>query len=115
MHLIGADTPCPTPHRGVGGAWGGEWLVLLHGLASQAHIWDLVAPLLIDSFRVIAIDQRGHGLSDKPDSGYDWATVTADLDAILNALNASPIGRCWPAIRGAATSPCNMPSIIPIA
>lgn len=67
--------------------WGGngEWLVFLHGLASQAHIFDLVAPLLTDSFRVIAIDQRGHGLSDKPDSGYDWATVTNDLDAILNA------------------------------
>ncbi len=67
--------------------WGGqgEWLVGLHGLASQAHIWDLVAPRLIDSFRFLAIDQRGHGLSDKPDSGYDWATITADLDAILKA------------------------------
>jgi pimeloyl-ACP methyl ester carboxylesterase len=67
--------------------WGGtgEWLVFLHGLASQAHMFDLVAPLLTDSFRVLAIDQRGHGLSDKPDSGYDWATVTNDLDAILDA------------------------------
>ena len=64
---------------------GGQWLVLLHGLASQAHIWDLVAPRLTDSFRVIAIDQRGHGLSDKPDHGYDWATITSDLDAILRA------------------------------
>ena len=67
----------------------GEWIVCLHGLASQAHIWDLLAPHLTDSFRVIAIDQRGHGLSDKPDSGYDWATVTSDLDAILSALDAS--------------------------
>jgi pimeloyl-ACP methyl ester carboxylesterase len=67
--------------------WGGAGkpLVLLHGLASQAHIWDLVAPQLIDSFRVVAIDQRGHGLSDKPDSGYDFAAVTSDLDAILDA------------------------------
>jgi pimeloyl-ACP methyl ester carboxylesterase len=71
--------------------WGGhgDWIVCLHGLASQAHIWDLVAPRLSDSFRVIAIDQRGHGLSDKPDSGYDFATITSDLDAILNVLNAS--------------------------
>src|SRR5512136_2917060 len=71
--------------------WGGsgEWLILLHGLASQAHIWDLVAPRLRDSFRVIAIDQRGHGLSDKPDTGYDFATIAGDLDAILKALNAS--------------------------
>jgi pimeloyl-ACP methyl ester carboxylesterase len=68
--------------------WGGhgDWIVLLHGLASQAHIWDLVAPRLTDPFRVIAIDQRGHGLSDKPDSGYDFSTITSDLDAILKAL-----------------------------
>jgi pimeloyl-ACP methyl ester carboxylesterase len=74
--------------------WGGrgEWLVLLHGLASQAHMFDLVAPQLTDSFRVIAVDQRGHGLSDKPDSGYDWATVTSDLDAILRAQQ---IDRAW--------------------
>lgn len=80
--------------------WGGsgEWLVLLHGLASQAHIWDLVAPHLTDSFRVVAIDQRGHGLSDKPDSGYDWATIASDLDAILNALKinrAVLAGHSW--------------------
>ena len=80
--------------------WGGQgqWLVLLHGLASQAHIWDLVAPGLTDSFRVIAIDQRGHGLSDKPDNGYDFATITADLDATLDALNiaqAMMAGHSW--------------------
>ncbi len=71
--------------------WGGhgEWIVCLHGLASQAHIWDLVAPRLSDAFHVIAIDQRGHGLSDKPDTGYDFATITADLDAILKALHTS--------------------------
>jgi pimeloyl-ACP methyl ester carboxylesterase len=80
--------------------WGGqgEWLVCLHGLASQAHIWDLVAPRLTDAFRVIAIDQRGHGLSDKPDSGYDWTTVSSDLDAILDALKidrAVLAGHSW--------------------
>ena len=80
--------------------WGGhgDWLVLLHGLASQAHIWDLLAPHLIDSFRVVALDQRGHGLSDKPDSGYDFAAIIADLDAVLDALaieRAVLIGHSW--------------------
>ena len=53
---------------------------------------------MTDSFRVIAIDQRGHGLSDKPDSGYDWATITSDLDAILKALKidrAVLAGHSW--------------------
>jgi pimeloyl-ACP methyl ester carboxylesterase len=80
--------------------WGGrgERLVCLHGLASQAHIWDLVAPHLTETFHVSGIDQRGHGLSEKPDNGYNFATVTSDLDAILKALRidqAVLAGHSW--------------------
>ena len=58
--------------------WGGSGqpLVLLHGLASTCRIWDLVAPILAEDFSVVALDQRGHGLSDKPDHGYDFASVS---------------------------------------
>ncbi len=76
----------------------GEWLILLHGLASQAHIWDLLAPRLSDTFRVVAIDQRGHGLSGKPDNGYDFATIISDLDTLLKALKidrALLAGHSW--------------------
>jgi len=68
--------------------WGGNGqpLLLLHGLASNARIWDLTAPLLTGGFRVVALDQRGHGLSDKPDGGYDFASVTGDLAAFVQAL-----------------------------
>ena len=61
--------------------WGGSGqpLVLLHGLASTCRIWDLVAPILSEDFAVVALDQRGHGWSDKPESGYDFATVVDDL------------------------------------
>ena len=43
--------------------WGGSGrsLVLLHGLASTCHIWDLVAPILSQDYSVVALDQRGHG------------------------------------------------------
>jgi pimeloyl-ACP methyl ester carboxylesterase len=80
--------------------WGGSGppLVLLHGLASQAHIWDLVAPHLAETVRVLAIDQRGHGRSDKPAEGYDFATITADLDAILGVLGIGQVmlvGHSW--------------------
>jgi pimeloyl-ACP methyl ester carboxylesterase len=82
--------------------WGGperaSWIVLLHGLASQAHIWDLVAPRLAQRWRVIALDQRGHGLSDKPDTGYDFASVTRDLDRFLQAAHSERpvlIGHSW--------------------
>jgi len=62
-------------------------LLLLHGLASASRIWDLVAPRLAMDRRVVALDQRGHGLSDKPDDGYDFATIVADDLAAVDALN----------------------------
>ena len=69
--------------------WGGsgQSLVLLHGLASTCHIWDLVAPILSRDFAVVALDQRGHGETDKPDHGYDFATVVEDLRLFLAATN----------------------------
>ena len=61
-------------------------LLLLHGLASAARIWDLVAPPLALERRVVALDQRGHGRSDKPDDGYDFATIVRDDIAAADAL-----------------------------
>ena len=89
----------------------GQPLVLLHGLASTHRIWDFVAPLLAQDFRVVALDQRGHGESDKPGGGYDFATVAADLNGLLRDLETeSPIlvGHSWGAnvaVEYAATYP----------
>lgn len=76
----------------------GRPLVLLHGLASTARIWDLVAPALALHHRVVAYDQRGHGLSDKPDGPYHFDAVCADLAALLARLDlAAPVlvGHSW--------------------
>lgn len=70
--------------------WGGPAeampLLLLHGLASASRIWDLVAPVLAHERRVVALDQRGHGLSEKPDTGYDFATIVGDDLAAASEL-----------------------------
>jgi pimeloyl-ACP methyl ester carboxylesterase len=66
----------------------GRHLVLLHGLASSQRIWDFVVPSLARSFRVTTYDQRGHGESSKPASGYSFEEVTADLGAVLRAIGA---------------------------
>jgi len=61
--------------------------VLLHGLSSNARIWDGVAVRLATcGARVVAIDQRGHGESEQPGSGYDFETVTRDLALALADL-----------------------------
>ena len=73
--------------------------VLVHGLASNARLWDGVAQALAArGVASVAIDQRGHGHSDKPDGGYDFETVTADLVAVIDALGlARPVmvGQSW--------------------
>ena len=79
--------------------WGGSGLpiILLHGLASSARIWDFTAPLLAERFRALALDQRGHGLSDKPGS-YTFDDVTGDLAAFIAALGLErPViaGHSW--------------------
>ena len=71
--------------------------MLLHGLASNARIWDLTAPHLIDRFRVMALDQRGHGLSDKPDR-YAFDDVSGDVAALIDRLELDRplvVGHSW--------------------
>lgn len=80
--------------------WGGRgWPVLLvHGLSSTSHIWDLVAPLLSESARVIALDLRGHGLSDKPDADYGYETVGSDVVEVITRLEMDRpvlVGHSW--------------------
>ena len=66
----------------------GPHVVMIHGLASTQHIWDLVVPRLEKGFRVTTLDQRGHGESSKPSSGYGFDDVTKDLGAVLTAVGA---------------------------
>lgn len=77
-------------------------MLLLHGLASSAHIWNLVAPLLAASgYLVTALDQRGHGESDKPGTGYDFATIVADDIDVVEALEIEHpiiVGHSWGAM-----------------
>lgn len=80
-------------------------LILLHGLASTSHMFDLIAPQFARDYHIIAFDQRGHGLSDKPDTGYDFETIASDLDNLLAAMGLSDVpitlaGHSW----GAATT-----------
>ncbi|MFN8493699.1 MAG: alpha/beta hydrolase [Caldilineaceae bacterium] len=81
--------------------WGGVGtpIILIHGLASTVHIWDLVAPRLTAYGHVIALDQRGHGLTDQPATGYDFATITADLANFVHALGIQEkfflVGHSW--------------------
>jgi pimeloyl-ACP methyl ester carboxylesterase len=76
----------------------GRDVLLLHGLASNARFWQLTAPYLAKKFRVLALDQRGHGTTAKPDSGYDFATVAADVASVIDRLELHKpilVGHSW--------------------
>jgi pimeloyl-ACP methyl ester carboxylesterase len=76
----------------------GPGVLLLHGLASSSHIWDLVAPRLAPALRVIACDQRGHGRSSKPSAGYGFERTSADALAVIRASRLRRplvVGHSW--------------------
>ena len=63
-------------------------VVLVHGLASNARLWDGVAPDLAErGHPVVAVDLRGHGRSSKPDTGYDFGTVARDLYRVIERFD----------------------------
>lgn len=88
--------PRPIRVRGVGGvalhglAWpdgGGRPVLLVHGLSSNCRTWEATARhLAAEGHPVVAVDLRGHGRSDKPDGGYDFATLVADVVEVLDGL-----------------------------
>ena len=71
-------------HAVIGGS--GPPLLLVHGWPENWYAWRLLMPALAENFEVIAVDQRGIGLSDKPTGGYDTATQAGDLAALMDAL-----------------------------
>jgi pimeloyl-ACP methyl ester carboxylesterase len=71
-------------HAVVGGR--GRPLLLVHGWPQTWYAWRLVMPALARDFQVIAVDQRGIGLSDKPPGGYDTGTLASDLVRLMAAL-----------------------------
>ncbi len=67
----------------------GEPVLLLHGLGSSTQDWELQMEALAGSYRVVAIDLRGHGRSSKPRGPYSVPMFAADTTAVLQALDIS--------------------------
>jgi pimeloyl-ACP methyl ester carboxylesterase len=72
-------------HAVIGGE--GPPLLLIHGWPETWYAWRFLMPALARDFEVIAVDQRGIGLTDKPAGGYDSATLAGDLVALMDALD----------------------------
>ncbi len=66
----------------------GRPVVLIHGWPLSGASWSEQEPALVAAgYRVITYDRRGFGASDKPDNGYDYDTMTADLAGLIDGLD----------------------------
>jgi 3-oxoadipate enol-lactonase len=69
---------------------GPEPLVLLHGLGSSADDWFLQLPAFATHYFCVAVDLRGHGLSDKPEGNYTVGLFASDVAGLIRDLELAP-------------------------
>jgi pimeloyl-ACP methyl ester carboxylesterase len=78
----------------------GPLVVLIHGFPDFWYSWREQMPALAEHFHVVAIDQRGYNLSDKPDKVEDYAMpkLVGDIEAVLKHFHqdkAVIVGHDW--------------------
>jgi len=61
-------------------------LVLAHATGFCGAVWSPMVPELRERFRVVTLDQRGHGDSDKPERDYAWRDFSTDLAGVIDGL-----------------------------
>lgn len=64
-------------------------IVFIHGFGGKAEQWQYQMQKFAMDNRVIALDMRGHGLSDKPTTGYDMPSIQQDIETALTQLKVS--------------------------
>jgi pimeloyl-ACP methyl ester carboxylesterase len=64
----------------------GKQVLCVHGLTANCRCWDIIAEALAPSHRILAMDLRGRGLSDKPASGYSMDHHVQDIYSLTGDL-----------------------------
>jgi 2-(acetamidomethylene)succinate hydrolase len=68
----------------------GPLAVLGHGITANAYVFLPLMARLADRFRLVSIDQRGHGRSGRPAAGYAAADLAGDVAGAIRALGGGP-------------------------
>ncbi|WP_438969447.1 alpha/beta fold hydrolase [Nonlabens sp.] len=70
----------------------GQPIILIHGWPLSGAMWEYQVPALIDAgYRVITYDRRGFGRSSRPYTGYDYNTMTEDLQDLIKKLDLQDV------------------------
>ena len=87
-------------HYRVDGPEAAPAIVLCNSLGATLAMWDAQLPVLVDRFRVIRYDARGHGQSSAPPGSYTIAELASDALALLDALEIPRASFCGLSIGG---------------
>jgi len=68
----------------------GPLMLFFHGITSNSAVFAPMMARLSDRFTTVAVDQRGHGRSDKPEDGYEADDYAEDIVALIRALDKGP-------------------------
>lgn len=68
----------------------GPLVVYLHGITANWAVWEPILTTMSGASTGVAVSQRGHGLSDKPESGYTGADFAEDVIALIESLDMGP-------------------------
>jgi 2-(acetamidomethylene)succinate hydrolase len=65
----------------------GPLVLFFHGITSNSAVFAPLMARLSDRFTTIAVDQRGHGRSDKPEAGYEASDYADDIAGLIRTLD----------------------------
>ena len=69
----------------------GKCVLCIHGITANCKCWDVIAQSIIPEIKVLAMDLRGRGCSDKPNTGYSIKNHCQDIKALIEKLNLEQI------------------------
>ena len=79
-------------------------LLLMHGILGCAETWDWMVPRVVDRFRVLRLDFRGHGESDRAPGAYQMATYVSDAVAVCEQAAGTPVAVVGHSLGGATAA-----------
>jgi pimeloyl-ACP methyl ester carboxylesterase len=95
----------------------GPAVIMLHGYSDSWFSFSRVLPLLPGEVRVIVPDQRGHGKTDSPQSGYAIDELAGDVVQLMTLQVPMVVGHRWAALSGgsAGMAPTRVTRLVPLA
>jgi len=94
-------------------------LVLLNSIGTDLSAWDRALPYLVPHFRLLRMDNRGHGASDAPAGDYTLDALAADTLAVMDAAGVATAAICGVSLGGmvgmtiALTAPERVTALVP--